>query len=198
MKTLFYKLYPHLTPFNYASHFQSQLNGMTWVLLNSIKEKRVAYCFKDENRLEILEGNKVINTTWKHITTNFLAIKNEDGEQLITLYYKGDDILIINKKGTEDYSFFINETNAKSTLNTENDIKNYFKNKYAKKASSIIEKHKFYYIQNSTEHGPFTAKQLSIRVKGNIADRRCFVREVNESNYSRRLRIKDLLNEMQL
>lgn len=197
MKALFYKLYPRLTPFNYATHYQSQLNGMTWVLLNSIKDRRVAYCFKDENKLEIIEEHKVINTTWKHITTNFISIKNEDGEQLISLFYKGDDILIINKKGTEEYSFFINETNAEHTLNNEKDLKEYFKNKYAKKASSIIEKHKFYYIQNSTEYGPFTAKQLSIRVKGNIADRRCFVREVNESNYNRRLRIKDLLNEMQ-
>jgi predicted peptidase len=197
MKALFYKLYPRLTPFNYATHYQLQLNGMTWVLLNSIKDKRIAYCFKDDNALEIIEDDKTIHTSWKHITTNFISIKNEDGEQLISLYYKGDDILIINKKGTEEYSFFINETNAENTLNTEKDIKDYFKNKYAKKASSIIEKHQFYYIQNSTEHGPFTAKQLSIRVKGNIADKRCFVREVNESNYNRRLRIKDLLNEMQ-
>lgn len=195
---LFYKLFPRLTPFNYSVHYQSQLNGMTWVLLNTIKDKRVVYCFKDENRLEIFENNKLINTTWKHITTNFLSIKNEDGEQLISLYYKGDDVLIINKKGTEDYAFFINESKAENTLNNEKDIKEFFKNKYAKKATQIIEKHQFYYIQNSAEHGPFTAKQLAIRVSGNIADRRCFVREVHESNYSRRLRIKDLLNEMQV
>ena len=197
MKTLFYRLYPRLKPFDFDKHYESHLRGLTWVLMNSIKDKRVVYSFSGDNILEILEGSKSIKTTWKHITTNFLAIKNEDGEQLISLYFKGDNILIINKKGTDDYAFFINESQSENTLNTEKDIKDFLRNHYTKKASKLIEGHKFYYIQNSKEHGPFTAKELAKKVQQNLADSRCFVRELGEYSYNRRLRIKDLLREIQ-
>ena len=65
----------------------------------------------------------------------------------------------------------------------------------------ILEKqHHFFtdgrYIEQSKEYGPFTVEELSEKVKKDEISIYCFVRDVNEDDYSKRLRIQDLIKEL--
>ncbi|MGB1308419.1 MAG: hypothetical protein ACPG6B_05880, partial [Oceanihabitans sp.] len=64
------------------------------------------------------------------------------------------------------------------------------------KASSLIQGHEFYYIEKSKEFGPFTVEQLAEKVKTKSISVYCFVRDINEYNYNKRLRVRDLIREL--
>ncbi|RSK40240.1 hypothetical protein [Mangrovimonas spongiae] len=196
MKHFYNKILPKLKPFNFDKHFKSYLKDIKWVLINGIANKKVVYIFKNDTLLEIIENTKTIKTSWQHIAANFISIKTEDGEQIVSLHYKDDDLLVINKKGTEDYAFFVDESSYENDLNTEEDLKNFLLNKYINKAKNLIKEHEFYYIKNFKEYGPYSVTELLERVKNNLADERCFVRDINEHDYNNRIRISDLLREL--
>lgn len=104
-------------------------------------------------------------------------------------------MLVLNQKASEEYAFFINCTNLQATINCKKDLQEFLKEKYRKKASKIISEHKFYYIANFKEHGPYTVKELLEKVQHKKISSFCLVRDVNESNYDKKLRLKDLLFE---
>ena len=51
-------------------------------------------------------------------------------------------------------------------------------------------------IENSKEFGPFTVEELSEKVKKDHISTYCFVRDINEYDYSNRIRIMDLIKEL--
>lgn len=196
MTNYYYNLLPKLIPFVFEKHYHNHFINIEWVLINGLANKKVVYVFKPDHSLDIIENAKITQTHWQHITTNFFSIQTEDGRQVVSLHYKDTDVLVINKKGTDDYAFFVDESSYKHTLNTKADLQKFLLDKYLKKAKTLIKEHQFYYIQNFEEHGPFTVTELSIRVKNKVTDVRCFVRDINESNYDNRIRIADLLKEL--
>ena len=196
MREHIYNIVPKLQPFDYSLHHDDQFINQKWVLINGIEDARSMYVFKPNNELVISENNHVTTTRWSFINSNFIAITTEDGIVLIKAFYKDKDMLVLNQKASEDYSFFINSTNAIDTLNSKEDIQEFLKEKYRNKAANIISEHKFYYIEHFKEHGPFTVKELSKKVKNNEINSFCLVRDINESDYNNKLRLKDLLYEL--
>ncbi len=61
---------------------------------------------------------------------------------------------------------------------------------------TIIYDHEFYYIEKSEEFGPFKVEVLAEKVNSGEISAFCFVRDVNEHDYSNRMRIEDLLHEL--
>lgn len=196
MRDYLYNIVPKLQPFDYSLHHDNQFINQEWILINGIDSSTSRYIFKPNNELVISENNEVTKTRWSFINSNFLSITTEDGIVLIKAYYKDKDMLVLNQKASEDYSFFVNSTNAVETINSKEDIQEFLKERYRKKASQIIAEHQFYFIQHFKEHGPFTVKQLSEKVANEEVNSYCLVRDINESNYDKKLRLKDLLLEL--
>ena len=193
MKSTIFNLFPNLEPFNHDSHFNSQLINQNWVLVNGIANKKAVYVFKSEDVLTISENEKVSKTTWSIDNENTFIIETEDGSTRVKAYFKDDDILVLNQEKSNDCAFFINESQYDDSLNSFEDVQKYLHNKYVQKASDLISDHQFYYIEKSKEHGPFTVDELSKKVSDELISRYCFVRDINEYNYNKKLRINDLL-----
>ena len=196
MTDILYSIVPKLQPFDYSLHHDNQFINQKWVLINGIEDAKSMYVFNPNNELVISENNEVTTTRWTFINSNFLSIVTEDGIVLIKAYYKDKDTLVLNQKASEDYAFFVNSSDYSETINSKLDVQNFLKDKYLKKASELISEHEFYYIQHSKEYGPYKMKELFKKVKDNLVNSYCLVRDVNESDYTNKLRIKDLLQEI--
>lgn len=197
MEDFLHKTIPNLQPFDYDLHHHTHFINQQWVLVNGISEKKSVYTFKDDNILEIIRKNEVVNTSWNRNIENVFSIETEDGLISVKAYFKDNDILVLNHQDKREFAVYINTTNYDHELNTVDDIKIFLKEKYKRKASSVIYDHEFYYIEKSEEFGPYTVEELSEKVKNQEISAYCFVRDINEDDYSNRLRINDLIAELQ-
>lgn len=177
-------------------HHDHQFINQEWILINGIEDGKAIYMFKPNNELVISVNDEITKTRWSFINSNFLSITTEDGIVLIKAFYKDKDVLVLNQKASEDYSFFINASHYNVPINNKSDLQRYLKEKYMKKASELIAEHKFYYIQRSKEYGPCTTKELFKKVKEKAVNAYCLIRDVNEVDYAKKLRIIDLLQEV--
>lgn len=196
MQSQILSLLPSLIPFDYDNHYDTLFINQNWVLVNGISEKKSIYTFIDENTLIITEKEDTIETAWCIDFKNTFSIQTEDDLKIFKVYFKGDDILVLDREKYNDYAIFLNQTKYTKDINNLDDIHHYLKEKYEYKASTIISDHQFYYIEDSEEYGPFTAEELSLKVKNEEANQYCFIRDINEDDYSRRLRIDDLIKEL--
>jgi hypothetical protein len=187
---------PNLKPFNFELHHDSLFINQQWVLVNGISKKKSIYTFKPDNILEISRKDTTIKTSWNINIQNIFSIETEDGMITVKAYFKDDDILVLNRQDKEEFALYINTTNYDDELNSVEDIQSFLKEKYKKKVSSLIYEHEFYYIEKSEEFGPFKVETLSEKVKNEEISTYCFVRDINENDYSKRLRIFDLIQEL--
>ncbi len=187
---------PNLKPFNFERHHDSLFINQQWVLVNGISKKKSVYTFKEGNLLEISRKNDVINTSWNINIQNIFSIETEDGMITVEAFFRDDDILVLNNQEKQEFALYINTTNYEQELNSVEDIQSFLKDKYQKKVSDLIYDHEFYYIEKSEEFGPFKVETLSEKVKKEEISAYCFVRDINEYDYSRRLRIEDLMQEL--
>ena len=187
---------PNLEPFSFEHHHDSHFVNQKWVLVDGISNKKSVYTFRRDNVLEITRKNAVINTTWSINLNNVFSIETEDGMITVKAYFKDDDILVLNHQDKQEFALYINTTNYDNDLNSIEDIQSFLKVKYKKKLNTVIYDHEFYYIEKSKEFGPFTVEELSEKVKNEEISVYCFVRDVNEYDYSKRLRISDLIKEL--
>ena len=187
---------PNLKPFNYEYHHDAHFINKPWVLVNGISKKKSIYTFKEDNILEISRKNNVITTSWSINIQNVFCIETEDGKITVKAFFKDDDILVLNNENKEEFAMYINVSNYDDDINSVEDIQDFLKEKYKKKVSTIIYDHQFYYIEKSKELGPFKVEVLAEKVKTGVISAHCFVRDVNEHDYSNRLRISDLIQEL--
>jgi hypothetical protein len=196
MEDYLYDTIPNLQPFNFDEHHDTRFINQKWVLVNGISKKKSVYTFKKDNILEISRQNNVIKTSWNLNFKNNLSIETEDGLISVKAYFKDDDILVLNHQNKNEFAVYINTTEYENELNTVDDIKAYLKDKYKRKASDVIYDHEFYYIEKSEEFGPYKVEELSKKVENEEISAYCFVRDINEDDYSKRLRINDLITEL--
>jgi hypothetical protein len=187
---------PNLKPFDYERHHNSHFINQQWVLVNGISKKKAVYTFRDDNILEIQHKDASITTSWTLSIQNIFTIETEDGIITVKAYFKDNDILVLNHQDKQEFALYINTTNYNEDLNSIEDIQSFLKDKYKKKVNNIIHKHEFYYISKSKEFGPFTVEELKEKVKNETISAYCFVRDVNEYNYDKRMRIIDLMQEL--
>lgn len=186
----------NLKPFNYKRHFKSHFINKPWVLVNGISEKKAVYTFKNNNILEIHRTHETITTSWTITIENIVSIKTEDGLITVKAYFKDDDILVLNNLNNDEFALYINATDYDEDINSIDDIQLYLKEKYKKKLSTLIYDHEFYFIEKSKEFGPYKVEVLAKKVKNKDISQYCFVRDINEVDYSKRLRICDLIQEL--
>ena len=196
MEDYLYNTIPNLKPFNFERHHDTHFINQQWVLVNGISKKKSVYTFKKDNILEISRKNQVIKTSWTLDMHNIFSIETEDGLIEVKAYFKDNDILVLNHQNKKEFAVYINTTDYEDELNSVEDIKNYLKDKYKRKASNVIYEHEFYYIEKSEEFGPYKVEELSEKVKNEEISAYCFVRDINEDDYSKRLRINDLITEL--
>lgn len=196
MQSQILSLLPNLKSFDYESHYESLFINQEWVLVNGISEKKEIYTFIDENTLVITENNSTSETSWCIDFKNTFSIQTEDGLNVFKAYFKGEDILVLDREKHNDYAVFLNQGNYENEINTLEDVGEFLKQKYKAKASNIISDHQFYYIEDSEEYGPFSAEELANKVNDEDVNEFCFIRDINEGGYDRRLRISDLIKEL--
>ncbi len=196
MKDYLYNTIPNLKPFDFDRHHDSHFINQEWVLVNGISKKKSVYTFRDDNILEILRKTSVIKTSWYLSINNIFSIETEDGLITVKAYFKDDDVLVLNHQNKKEFALFINTTNYSDELDSIEDVQVFLREKYKQKVSNLIYEHEFYYIEKSKEFGPFTVEELSEKVKRERISPYCFIRDINESDYSKRLRIFDLIKEI--
>ena len=196
MSAYLHNTIPNLKPFDYDRHHDSLFINQQWVLVNGISTKKAIYTFRDDNILEIERKDATITTSWTISIQNIFTIETEDGVINVKAYFKDDDILVLNHQDKEEFAMYINTTNYTEELNSIEDIQGYLKDKYKKKVNKVIHKHEFYYISKSKEFGPNTVEELKEKVENEAISAYCFVRDVNEDSYAKRLRIIDLMQEL--
>lgn len=196
MSAYLHNTIPNLKPFDFDRHHNSHFINQQWVLVNGITKKKEVYTFRDNNILEIERKDATITTSWTLSIQNIFTIETEDGIITVKAYFKDDDILVLNHQDKEEFALYINTTNYSDDLNSIEDIQTYLKEKYKKKVSKVIHKHEFYYISKSEEFGPCTVEELKEKVDNEDISAYCFVRDVNEESYAKRLRIVDLIQEL--
>ena len=196
MKDYLHQTIPNLKPFDYGLHHDSLFINQTWVLVNGISKKRSVYTFKPNNILEIHRKKNTIKTSWSVGINNVFSIETEDGLITVKAFFKDEDVLVLNHQDKEAFALFINSTNYKDELNSIEDVQAFLKEKYKQKVADLIYEHEFYYIEKAKEFGPFKVEALAEKVKNELISAYCFVRDVNENDYSKRLRITDLIQEL--
>jgi hypothetical protein len=196
MSAYLHKTIPNLKPFDYERHHDTHFINQKWVLVNGISKKKSVYIFRPDNILEIERNDASITTSWTISIQNIFTIETEDGIITVKAYFKDDDILVLSHQDKDEFALYINTTNYSEEVNSVEDIQSFLKNKYQKKVSNVIYEHKFYYISESEEFGPITVEELEVKVKNEDISAYCFVRDVNEDDYSKRLRIVDLIQEL--
>ena len=196
MSAYLHNTIPNLKPFDYERHHDSHFINQQWVLVNGISKKKAVYIFRKDNILEIERKDASIKTSWDIDIKNIFTIETEDGIITVKAYFKDDDILVLNHQDKQEFALYINTTNYEEDLNSVEDIQSFLKEKYKKKVSNIIYEHEFYYISESEEFGPCTVEELTEKVKNEDISAYCFVRDVNEGDYSKRMRIVDLMQEL--
>ena len=194
MNELLCHIIPKLQPFNIEEHYTRNFLNHEWVLIHGIAKTKAIYIFKDDHTLTIESPNAVINTQWEHVISNRFLIRTEDGPISYRVYYKDEDLMVLNHNGTSDYVFFVNSSTTDMTIDSETDLRSFLKQKYEKRAADLIAKHQFYYLERSKEFGPFTVDELSKRVKYESLNSYCFVRDINDYDYTKKIRIRDLMN----
>lgn len=187
---------PNLKPFDYSKHFESHFINKNWVLVNGIENKKSIYTFRSDHILEIHRKNDVINTSWDIDSNNVFSVETEDGIIVVKVYFKDKDILVLDHQDKHEFAMFINTTNYQKDINSVDDIQEFLKLKYQKKVADTIYDHEFYYIEKSEEFGPYKVEDLNEKVIQEEISPYCFVRDINENDYSRRLRIADLIQEI--
>ncbi|MBC2845379.1 hypothetical protein [Winogradskyella flava] len=196
MSAYLHNTIPNLKPFDFDRHHDSHFLNQKWVLVNGISEKKSVYTFKEDNVLEISRKDNIIKTSWTLDIQNVFSIETEDGLISVKAYFKDEDILVLNHQDKDEFAMYINTTDYDDEINSVADIQNYLKEKYQKRVSNVIYEHEFYYISESEEFGPNTVEELTDKVKSEEISAYCFVRDVNENDYSKRLRIVDLMQEL--
>ncbi|MGS2725962.1 hypothetical protein ACU8DI_05095 [Psychroserpens sp. BH13MA-6] len=196
MNEYLHKAIPNLKPFDFGRDHDALLLNKEWVLVNGISKKKSIYTFRKENILEITRKESLIETTWTININNVFTIETEDGLITVKAYFKDDDVLVLDHQNKKEFALFINTTNHENDLNSVADVQNFLKEKYKQKVTNLIYDHEFYYIEKSKEFGPFTVEELSEKVKREEISVYCFVRDINEYDYSQRLRIYDLIKEL--
>ncbi|WP_026755715.1 hypothetical protein [Sediminibacter sp. Hel_I_10] len=187
---------PNLKPFDYETHHDELLLNKEWILVNGIEKKKAVYVFKEDNVLKISEKETTTETSWTIDIKNVFSIQTEDGLITVKAYFKDDDVLVLNHQNKTDIALFINESHYEEEVNTFADVQKFLREKYRQKVTNLIYDHEFYYIEKSREFGPFTVEELAEKVKREDISAYCFVRDINEDDYSKRLRIWDLIKEL--
>ena len=196
MKEYLHKTIPNLIPFDYEIHHDALFINQEWVLVNGISEKKSIYTFKEDNILEIARKKSVIKTSWSISISNIFSIETEDGLITVKAYFKDDDVLVLNHQNKKEFALFIKPMNAIEDLNSIEDVQQFLKEKYKQKVANLIGDNEFYYIARSKEYGPFTVEELTEKVKKEEFSKYCFIRDIHEHDYSKRLRIYDLIKEL--
>lgn len=175
-------------------NFTSILTHSNWVLVNDINKRKTIYIFHEDNSLSIKKNDTVSKAKWHYVNPNYIRITTNNEINVIKITFRDEDILTLDiDRKSNELAVFINESNSKTPLNTYDSITAFLHAKYINKAKDIIYTHEYYYIEKSIEHGPFTAKELIDKAKNNTISSQCFIRETNDSDYSKRLRVEDLI-----
>lgn len=196
MKNDLHNTIPNLKPFDYDLHHDRYFINHEWVLVNGISKKKSVYTFREDHILEISRKNSVIKSSWTLSIHNIFSIETEDGLISVKAYFKDDDVLVLNHQNKNEFALFINASNYEDNLDSIEDVQTFLREKYKQKVSDLIYGHEFYYVEKSKEFGPFTVEELSEKVNREQISAYCFVRDVNEHDYSKRLRIYDLIKEL--
>lgn len=174
--------------------FTSRLVNNNWVLVNEINQTKTIYNFFLDNLLTISKNGTVAKAHWHYVNPEYIRITSNNEINVIKINFRDDDILTLDiDRSSNELAVFINESKSTTPLNTRHAITEFLHNKYINKARTIIHNHEYYYIEKSIEYGPFTAKQLIDKAEKDNISAQCFIREPQDADYSKRLRIKDLI-----
>lgn len=174
---------------------KSLLVNQNWVLVNKIKEEKTFYFFHENNKLTRTTNGTVSNAQWHYVNANYIRITSNGEINVIKMNFRDEDILTLDiDRHSNNLAIFINETRSGVNFNTYEDITSYLHSKYVTKAKNIINKHQYYYIEQSEEFGPVPAEYLLNRVENNSINAQCLIRDINDYDYSKRLRIQDLID----
>lgn len=171
------------------------LIDQNWILVNKINETKTSYVFHDNNKLTRTNNGVISEAQWHYVNPNYIRITSNGSINVIKMTFRDEDILTLDiDRHSNELAVFINQSKSDTSFSTYEDITDYLHDKYITKAKSLIYNHQYYYIEQSTEFGPYTAEYLIEKAKNKHINAQCLIRDINDNDYSKRLRIQDLID----
>ena len=130
MKTYLFDTFNRYKRFSEKLDAKTILCNKSWWVFNDSGEKEV-YIFNTDGSLIISVSGKVTNATWKYIPANkSIIISGNNQSYMVHPAFYDNVIFALQKDGTNEYAFLIDENNLPSTnLKSLSDLVVYFDEK---------------------------------------------------------------------
>jgi len=197
MKTYISDLIPKISRFSQKLDDLTWIKNQNWVMVNDISLMKVTYIFRDNGVLLISENGIIKRAKWEYLNSDSIILDIDAKSLLVQQAFKSAEVLVLNLDGSNQYSFFINESKYNGTINSFPDLEAYLQLKYLKETYGDANR-KFYYMEFYKEHGPFTAEQIVMKLNKNLINPSCLVRAAEDLNYNSEMRIRDLNEIMKM
>lgn len=195
MKTYFSGLIPKIQDYSKKLDDLTIFQNQNWVLFNEIQNNKIVYIFRSNGQLLISENGFIKKGLWEYINSKNLLIDDGDNTFLFKPGFIDSNIMALKLDGSEEYAFFLNESNANSELKNFQEITSFLKNKYL----LGINMEKKFFCQNTKtlkEYGPYTSSEIMSKLKKGDLNISFYIRKEQVPNYNDKLSLKDLLKSI--
>lgn len=130
MKTYIAEIIPRIQRFSQKIDDLTKLMNQRWVSIGDIDRLKRVYIFRPNNELLISVNGDVEKGKWEYLGKQSLLIDTKQRCELWNQGFFDQNIIALQKNGTNNYAFFVNETKYDRELNTIQDILSFLDRTY--------------------------------------------------------------------
>ena len=161
---------------------EAEFQSTSWLINLNGTENIGKLHFENNNKLLLSTINGLEEGFWTITNSGALHLKLSNFNYLLNYISRNSLSIILNIDLNNDYVILINERKAVN-LSIDSILKSY-------NSTSNLQ---YYVLINSRIEGPFTIKVLKQMVSNGTVNKMCFVKNNNESNFSQKTRVKDII-----
>ncbi len=130
MKTFIADIIPKIQRFSKKLDDLTLLTNNHWVSLSDILNSKTVYIFRPNNQLLVSENGLVQKGTWEYLGNQSLLLDTNSQSYLLKQGFFDENVLALKLDSSDQFAFFVNETNFDRELNNINDVLEFLTNKY--------------------------------------------------------------------
>lgn len=132
MKTFIADIIPKIQRFSKKLDDLTLLTNQHWVSVSDILDSKTVYIFRPNNQLLVSENGLVKKGLWEYLGNQSLLLETRNQSYLLKQGFFDENVMALKLDSSEQFAFFVNETNYDGELNNVHDILIFLENKYLK------------------------------------------------------------------